>query len=259
MSTDTMFKGGRFIAVFAVMIMALASFAVLTIAEENDAADEMCTITFETNGGSAIEPIEVKKGTCLFYALDGITEPVKTDVDFFGWYDKSLNNVYPDTFIVNKNITLYAKWWNMETECIVEFFAGSGSINSHEIQVIVEKNKTVTAPRAPELDGMRFTGWYSIEVDPDTGEPNFVKFDFSQKIEDSMFLFAGYEEQTFFGGILDFFSGNILACSLLFVAFIACIAYAIGIRHPLVIALALILAVIALVILIMQKNGITLF
>ena len=65
------------------------------------------TITFETNGGSKIEPATVNEGFLLTRPQD----PAKTDHKFAGWYtDADLTKVYDFADAVVGDMTLYAKW-----------------------------------------------------------------------------------------------------------------------------------------------------
>ena len=67
------------------------------------------TVTFETNGGSTINPISVEK----HQALGDIPETVKENDEFLGWYtDPGLTHKYVESLQIVKNITLYAKWKN---------------------------------------------------------------------------------------------------------------------------------------------------
>lgn len=72
-------------------------------------------VTFQTNGGSAIEPVKVKKGE----AFNTPAEPVREGFVFAGWYtDEELTNEYDFAKPVTKNLTLYANWveFNQEDE-----------------------------------------------------------------------------------------------------------------------------------------------
>ena len=64
-------------------------------------------VTFETNGGSAVESAFVKKGG----SLEQPTDPTRERYTFAGWYtDKALTEAFDFTGTVNENLTLYAKW-----------------------------------------------------------------------------------------------------------------------------------------------------
>ena len=67
------------------------------------------TVTFETNGGTLIDPMRVEK----HQALGDIPETVKENDEFLGWYtDQGLTHKYVESLQIVKDITLYAKWKN---------------------------------------------------------------------------------------------------------------------------------------------------
>jgi uncharacterized repeat protein (TIGR02543 family) len=69
------------------------------------------TITFESNGGTAVAPITSQEGM----AITEPTPPTKTGFTFGGWYtDTSLTNKF--TFITTppRDLTLYARWLTVE-------------------------------------------------------------------------------------------------------------------------------------------------
>lgn len=65
------------------------------------------TVTFNTNGGSTIEPVAAAKGSKIQRPLP----PTKDGFAFDNWYtDNELTHVYDFNTPINGNITLYAKW-----------------------------------------------------------------------------------------------------------------------------------------------------
>ena len=69
------------------------------------------TVTFETNGGSYIEPAIVHNGT----ALEEPVTPSRNGYYFVGWYKDDLYAVkYNFSNTVSKNFTLYAKWLEID-------------------------------------------------------------------------------------------------------------------------------------------------
>lgn len=70
--------------------------------KENDI--ETVTITFDTSGGSIINPIEIKKGE----TLENIITPTMSRYKFVGWYKNY--EKYDFSLPINENITLKAKW-----------------------------------------------------------------------------------------------------------------------------------------------------
>lgn len=70
-------------------------------------SNQSYTITFETNGGSKIDPIQIGEG----FILKKPQDPTKTDHAFVGWYtDTNLTKAYDFDDAVVGNMTLYAKW-----------------------------------------------------------------------------------------------------------------------------------------------------
>ena len=72
-----------------------------------------CTVTFETNGGSALPSQTVQYGE----HLSRPDNPIRKDYRLVGWYtDIDLQNPWDfDTDTVKGNMTLYAKWEQGET------------------------------------------------------------------------------------------------------------------------------------------------
>lgn len=73
--------------------------------------DECYTVTYETNGGSTLSPVNVRKGNDPDLFI-GKQIPVKANEVFEGWYlDSSFNEPYSNTKIDKMtDFTLYAKW-----------------------------------------------------------------------------------------------------------------------------------------------------
>lgn len=114
-------------------------------------------VTFDSNGGSEVESIDVFSGQT-------ITEPAaptKTGNSFIGWYkDESLTNVWDFTNdIVTSNITLYAKWRTTETYTVT-FDTQGGSFVEPQY---VPAGSLVQLPTEPTIDPdahAHFAGWY---------------------------------------------------------------------------------------------------
>ena len=65
------------------------------------------TITFDTQGGSTIEPLEINYGT----KIGDLPTPTKANYNFVGWY-KDLEYTIPvkSTEIITEDMTVHAKW-----------------------------------------------------------------------------------------------------------------------------------------------------
>jgi uncharacterized repeat protein (TIGR02543 family) len=81
---------------------------------------ELFTVTYESNGGSAVDSEDVADGLVATQP----TNPTKTDYSFDGWYsDAGLTTPYVFSTPISGDITLYAKWLAMagETQYIETF------------------------------------------------------------------------------------------------------------------------------------------
>ena len=112
------------------------------------------TVSFETDGGSTVEAVIVTKNDAL-----AIPEtPTKGGYTFEGWYfDEALTQpVDFSSFVVEGNVTLYAKWsLNSYT---VNFDTMGGSEVASQV---VKHGESVQLPVAPTKEGYQFVGWYS--------------------------------------------------------------------------------------------------
>lgn len=111
------------------------------------------TVTFETNGGSPIDPIHVEK----HQALGNIPETVKENDEFLGWYtDPGLTHKYVESLQIVKDITLYAKWknTNVYTYYVVAVTrdkdGNETELDRSEGSVVQNGTANVTAPK---IDG----------------------------------------------------------------------------------------------------------
>ena len=84
--------------------------------EEVPKEDNYFTIIFETNGGSHIESQSIKEGSII----NNVELPIKEGYEFDGWYldEEFETKLVIDEYLVNSNITLYAKWVKEEKELI---------------------------------------------------------------------------------------------------------------------------------------------
>ena len=147
---------------------------------------ERFTVTFDSDGGSSIIPIEVDENGIV---LEPTT--TKDGYVFVGWY---LNGVKFDfNTKITKDITLTAVW---EKETVTEpddeptvsvekysvkFNSDGGSAVKTQY---VEVNKRATKPTNPTKDGYTFKGWYL----------NGVEYNFNSKVTKDITLKAKWEE-----------------------------------------------------------------
>ena len=136
------------------------------------------TVTFDSAGGSPVEPQTVADGAA---AIDpGV--PSRDGYKFTGW----LLDGEPFDFStpITGDITLVAGWEESEEPApvlhTVTFDDGTGNT----VTVNVQEGETVQEPAAPERDGYEFTGWLL------NGEP----YDFSTPVTGDITLVAGWEQ-----------------------------------------------------------------
>ncbi|MDR1017328.1 MAG: InlB B-repeat-containing protein [Lachnospiraceae bacterium] len=68
-------------------------------------------VDFDTNGGSAVPSELFPADSDTYNAVRPENNPVKSGNDFVDWYtDKELTTVFDFNTILNKDITLFAKW-----------------------------------------------------------------------------------------------------------------------------------------------------
>ncbi|MCK7486328.1 MAG: InlB B-repeat-containing protein [Bacillus subtilis] len=111
------------------------------------------TISFNSNGGSAVGSITQNYGTAVTQPAD----PTKTGYTFAGWYsDAGLTSSYTFTTMSAENITLYAKW-TINSYTISFNVNGGSAVGS----ITQNYNTAVTQPTNPTKTGYTFAGWYS--------------------------------------------------------------------------------------------------
>ena len=149
-----------------------------------------CTITFDSNGGSAIASESEMTGSRIHQP----SNPTKSGNAFVGWYTDNgtfLNAWDFDNDIVEDDITLYAKW---NAQYTVEFRNGSTLLN----RVTVKPSEKLTLPTAPtKSDSERaydFMGWATtnntyVSNDKYVASPDFL-WDFDDEVTSDMTLYA---------------------------------------------------------------------
>ena len=116
------------------------------------------TITFNSNGGSDVAPIETEQGS----TITAPAQPTKDGHTFVGWFkDESLTNEWDFAVdMVYGNTTLYAKWDEIIVILTVTFNSNGGS---DVAPIETEQGNTITAPHPPTREGYTFAGWFKDE------------------------------------------------------------------------------------------------
>ena len=99
-------------------------------------------ITFETDGGSSVDDLEIEQGS----AIETLPKPTKEGLYFDGWFlEDTFKTKVKNGYVPDDNITLYAKWsdstfhtvFEHEGECI--FNGSSSNITGSECQEYADK------------------------------------------------------------------------------------------------------------------------
>ena len=134
--------------------------------KHEDPKPVMHTVTFNSNGGTSIDPQTVQDGLTVRRPAD----PVKNDYVFDGWYLD--NDQYDFNEPVTGDITLTAIYHRkpipQPNTYTVRFDTGGGS--KVDPQTIIE-GKTVIRPADPSMDGYDFQGWLLDGKDYDWNTP----------------------------------------------------------------------------------------
>lgn len=113
------------------------------------------TISFESNGGTSVEPITQNYDT----AVEAPANPAKNGYSFAGWYTESaLNNRYEFTTMPAESITLWAKWEVVDYDIIYHVEGGE---NSPENPSSYNIDSDTIIFSEPTKRGYTFAGWYS--------------------------------------------------------------------------------------------------
>ena len=111
------------------------------------------TVTFESNGGSAVPSQSVQYNT----PASQPPTPTRDGYTFGGWYSNAgLTTAYNFATPVTGPLTLYAKWTIINYTVSFESNGGS-AVNSQSVPY----NGTASQPADPTRTGYGFAGWYS--------------------------------------------------------------------------------------------------
>ncbi len=137
--------------------------------------DRVCVLTFNTNGGSPIDNIEVLYGTKLTLLPIPIREGYYFDkwtLDAEGQIELTTDTIIEDDYVV------YAFWLK---ECIVTFDTDGGSLIE---SISMGEGSILNQPLDPTKEGFKFLYWTL----------NGQKYEFGQPITENITLKANWEK-----------------------------------------------------------------
>ena len=115
---------------------------------------DIVKLSFETNGGSSIETVEVKKGESYELPV-----PTRTGYEFDGWFtDENFSGSAVTSTTPESNLTFYAKWTQLYTVTL-DLDGGSLSTTSLSLKAGVNLYNAVKE-LAPSKANHQFGGWF---------------------------------------------------------------------------------------------------
>lgn len=115
------------------------------------------TVTFDSNGGSVVSSVQVKKGD----KVSKPSEPTRDGYVFSGWY---LNDtLYDFDSAVLEDITLVAKWSSKEdgSTTVKSYTMKFDSNGGSTVSDILVENGVIKELPTPVKDGYKFVGWFN--------------------------------------------------------------------------------------------------
>ena len=147
-------------------IFLASAFALCGCGNENTDPTELVekfTVSFDSQGGSAVESQKVEKGKFATRPDD----PTKTDYSFLGWYKESAceNDFDFETEAINQDTNLYAKWVSSNSSDVTKAlfywnYDGAPSEVYKEVS-FTNGDRIKTKPADPTREGYEFDGWYT--------------------------------------------------------------------------------------------------
>lgn len=142
------------------------------------------TVSFDTDGGTAIDDVTVDVGSKVTKPAD----PVKTGYKFAGWYaDANYTTPFDFDSAIEDDTTLYARW--NKTSAVVTYvvYTGYEGEDLTEVLDIEDGAKPATEPADPVRDRYEFLYW-------STDRAGTVEYDFATAVEDDLTLYAQWRQ-----------------------------------------------------------------
>ena len=112
------------------------------------------TVTFNSNGGSAVAPQAVRKNGKATQPVN----PTKDGYTFDGWYTLANGGQKFDfNTAITENVILYAHWSNIDTYTVTFDSNGGSAVESQ----IVKAGEHAVKPEDPKKGSYVFDGWYT--------------------------------------------------------------------------------------------------
>lgn len=161
---------------------------VLYAVYDDGTAPENVTVTFDSNGGSAVAPVTVQAGQ----SIQAPEAPTMADHTFDGWYTQQTGgDMITFPYEVNESITLYAHWTPVTvTEEYTVTFLPNGAEGSEYTQTIEAGVETALNANTFTRTGWTFIGW---NTDADGNGTSYTDGQ-TVTLTDDLILYAQWEE-----------------------------------------------------------------
>ena len=116
------------------------------------------TVRFNSNGGSAVNAMNVTYGTKLYQ--NSLPVPSRSGYTFDGWYEDSACTIIGGAIDVRSNITLYAGWTRNTIQSYTVSFNSNGGSSVSAMSVTPGTILYQNSLPVPTRSGYAFTGWY---------------------------------------------------------------------------------------------------
>jgi len=176
------------------LTLTLAVTSLFVACGDSSSPEEEYTVTFNKNNTDIAGATGANPQAKTVTAGGTVTlpaPPTRTGYQFAGWYTVP-NSIGGTQFLattrVNGNITVYARWWNLQAT--VTFHSNDGNNNTDTYpKVTVVGGSPATLPPQPARDGYIFTGWNTKR--DGTGE----KFTGTTIVADTITVYAQWEQR----------------------------------------------------------------
>lgn len=146
--------------------------------------NKLHTVTFVTNGGTAVASQTVENGKTATKP----ESPTNGSFKFLGWYaDSEFATEFDFASPISKDTKVYAKWHELY---LVKFITNNDIVVE---DLIVEKGSTIQKPSTLKRTHYKLDGWFS-------DAERTITFDFSTPIQKDTTLYAKWTLSTTFGG-----------------------------------------------------------
>lgn len=179
-------KKKKLLASFLCLTAALGTVGMATSCKKDNEKDPIVdpqkfTVTFDSNGGSAVKSVEVENDKTVAKP----TDPTREGYTFAGWFTaKDGGTLFDFTTKITAATTLYAHWTAVEKVPVATLVYDNGSENGSINAVKDGDNYYFDEPEAPKKDYNTFIGWFVGET----------QFNFSTPVTENVTLTAKWEQ-----------------------------------------------------------------